>query len=90
MDIDHAANATNEPGVQEELLSALLTDVEEDTYIVIPVDVLSRQLSLDWDGVAREHRGEVRLGWLQFRHLRSLQQLGFLVTTKPGRIEPDR
>lgn len=67
---------------QEVLLPALLDGADPDLYLVIPVDVLSRQLSLDWDGVAREHRGEVRMGWLQMRHLRSLQGLGFIVDTK--------
>lgn len=75
--------------VQEELIPGLLDGLPEDTYIVIPVDVLSRQLSIDWEQVRKQHRGEVRLGWLQLRHLRSLKQLGFIRSTKPNQIEPE-
>lgn len=83
---------THEPEaieVQAELLPALLEGAEPDAYIVIPVEVLSRQLALDWEQVKRAHRGEVTLGHLQMRHLRSLKQLGTLHNTKPGRLQEE-
>lgn len=72
--------------------AALLEFIPEgalpDCYIVIPVEVLARQLKIDWGQVAKDHRGEVRLGWLMTRHLRSIMGLGHIVDTK--RIGPTR
>lgn len=75
--------------VQGELLPGLLEGHNPDAYLVIPLDVLSRQLTIDWTQVAKQHRGEVTLGHLQLRHLRSLKSLGAIINTKPGRLIED-
>lgn len=66
----------------EQLIALLPAAADPDAYLVIPIGVLARQLQRDWWGVAREHGGEVRLGWLTIRHLRSLQHFGHIVNTR--------
>ena len=76
--------AEGEPAVltQDELIDLLPDGLDPDSYLVIPIGMLSRQVRIDWRAVAKEHRGEVRGEWFAFRHIRSLTQLGHVVNTR--------
>lgn len=76
---DHDQEATL---TQDQLIALLPAAADPDAYLVIPIGVLARQLERDWYVVAREHRGEVRVGWFVMRHLRSLQHFGHIVNTR--------
>lgn len=73
---------------QMELLPALVEGAEPDAYIVIPVALLSRQVTLSAQEISKRHRGEIRAGEFTLHLMRSLKSVGALVNTKYLRDEP--
>lgn len=70
------------PSIQEDLIPALLEGLDPDAYIVITAADLVRHLANDWDRVGREHRGQVKIGWLNFKLIRTLLAGGYVHDTK--------
>lgn len=81
--MNHEQNGTSDDLTDEQLalLPALVEGMDPDAYIVIPISVLSNQVTRSVEAIARRYRGELRPGAFAVHLMRSLQRVGVLVDT---------